>query len=148
MVLETNQFKKITETKTHLKQKVMIEQLKKSDSNVLAIEVIDGFTETDEKFCQKLFDEKLKQGYDKLNVLIKLDEMKLSKTNTKAFFEDILFTIRNYKKLGHLAIVGHSNILKAAVPIDGWFFERLNNGGEERYFDKSNLNEAFKFVNQ
>jgi len=33
----------------------MIEQIKTYDNNVLAIEVIDGFTETDEKLCQKLF---------------------------------------------------------------------------------------------
>ncbi len=33
----------------------MIEKLMESKGNVLAIEVIDGFTETDEKLCQKFF---------------------------------------------------------------------------------------------
>ncbi len=33
----------------------MIEQLITSKKNILAIEVIDGFTETDEKLCQKFF---------------------------------------------------------------------------------------------
>jgi len=36
----------------------MIEQIKTLENNVLAIQVIDGFTGTDEKFCQKFFAEK------------------------------------------------------------------------------------------
>ena len=48
--------------------------------------------------------------------------MKVSHSETKAFFEDTLWAIRNYKKLGHLAIVAHSNIIKALVPIDNLFF--------------------------
>jgi len=41
----------------------MIEQLKTFDNNTLAIEVIDGFTETDKKLCQKWFEEKRVQGF-------------------------------------------------------------------------------------
>ena len=41
----------------------MIKQIKSFENNVLAIEVIDGFTETDEKLCQKFFEEKLALGY-------------------------------------------------------------------------------------
>ena len=125
----------------------MLEHLKKFKNAVLAVEVIDGFTEADGKICQKFFDEKIKQGFDKVNVLVKLDEMKISKSETKAFFEDIIWEIRNYKNLGHLAIVAHSKIVKALVPIDNLFFERANKGRQERYFDISQLNEAFEFVN-
>jgi len=125
----------------------MIEQLKTFDNNVLAIEVIDVFTETDEKFCQKFFNQKVAQGFESINVLVKLDEMKISHTSTKAFFEDIIWALRNYKKLGHLAIVAHSNVLKALVPIDNLFFARASKGRQERYFDVSQLDEAFNFVN-
>ncbi len=125
----------------------MIEQLEKFDNNVLAIEVIDGFTETDEKLCQKLFDKKLEQGFDQINVLVKLDEMKVSNSSTKAFFEDTLWSLRNYKKLGHLAIVAHTNILKALIPIDNIFFARASKGRQERYFDVSQMDEANAFVN-
>jgi len=124
----------------------MVEQIKTFDKNILAIEVIDGFTETDEKFCQKLFDKKIKEGYEKINILVKLDEMKISHSSTKAFFEDAVWVFRNYKKLGHLAIVAHSNILKATVPIDNLFFRRASEGRLERYFDISQLEEAFQFV--
>jgi hypothetical protein len=124
----------------------MLEQLKTFKTNTLAFEVIDNFSETDEKFAQKLFKEKLAKGFKTVNVLIKIDEYKLSKTETKAFFEDIVFVLRNYKDMGHLAIVAHSKVLKALVPIDNLFFERASKGRKEQYFDVSQLDEAFEFV--
>lgn len=124
----------------------MIEQLKIFDNNVMAITVIDGFTETDAKYCQKLFNEKLEKGFEKINLLVKLDELKISHSSTKAFFEEIVIILRNYKALKNLAIVGHSNILKAYVPIDNLFFSRLSKGSEERYFDISQMEEAMTFV--
>ena len=137
-----------TQILNNYKIKTMIEQLKTFDRNVLAVEVIEGFTKKDEDFCQKLFNEKFEKGYDKVNLLVKLDEMKISKSSTKAFFEDTIFALRNFKKIGHLAIVAHTNIIKAAVPIDNFFFKRLSEGSEERYFDKSQLEEAYAFVNK
>jgi len=125
----------------------MIEQIKIFENNVLAIQVIDGFVETDVKLFQKFFNEKLERGFDKINVLVKLDEMKISNSSTKAFFEDTLWLLRNYKELDHLAIVAHSNILKALVPIDNFFFTRLSKGSQERYFDISQMNEALTFIN-
>jgi hypothetical protein len=125
----------------------MLEQLEKFDNAVLAVEVIDGFTKNDEEIFQKFFEQKIKQGFDHVNVLIKLDEMKISHSETKAFFEDLVWIIRKYKSLGNLAIVAHSKILKALVPIDNIFFERASKGRHERYFDVSQLDEAFEFVN-
>jgi len=125
----------------------MLEQIETFENNVLAVEVIDGFTEEDEFICRKFFEEKLKQGFDSVNVLIKLDEMKVSNSSVKAFMEDSLWTLRNYKKMGHLAIVAHSNTLKALVPIDSLFFSRASKGRLERYFDVSQMDEAMRFVN-
>jgi len=124
----------------------MIEQMKTFKGNTLAVEVIDGFTETDEKICQKFFQEKLDEGHDQVHVLVKLDELKISKSSIKAFMEDIIWALRNYKKLGHLAIVAHSNTLKALVPIDNLFFKRASKGRYERYYDVSQLEEAMDFV--
>ena len=124
----------------------MIEQIKIFDNNVLALTVIDGFTQTDVKYCQKLFDEKIEKGFEKINLLVKLDELKISHSKTKAFFEEIVIILRNYRSLKNLAIVGHSNILKSFVPIDNFFFSRLSKGSEERYFDISQMEEALAFV--
>jgi hypothetical protein len=124
----------------------MIEQIKKFQNNQLAIEVIDGFTETDEKICQKWFQQKLDEGYQQIHVLVKLDETKISHSSVKAFMEDSIWALRHYKQLGHLAIVAHSNVLKALVSIDNCFFQRASKGRLERYFDVSQLDEAFEFI--
>lgn len=121
----------------------MIEQIKTFETNIL---VIENFSETDEKLCQKFFKKKLEQGYDQINLLVKVDEYKVSHTSAKAFFEDIVFLLRNFKHLGHLAIVAHSNVVKALVPIDNLFFQRASKGREERYFDISQMEQALKFV--
>ena len=125
----------------------MVEQLEVFNNNVLALTVIDGFTEEDEKICQKFFNKKLEQGFETVNVLVKLDELKISHSSAKAFFEDTVWALRNYRKLGHLAIVAHSKVLKALVPIDNLFFERASKGRQERYFDVSQMEEAMDFVN-
>ena len=124
----------------------MIEQIKTYENNTLTLEVIDSFTKVDEKYCQKLFEQKREQGFNQINMLIKLDEMKISKTSIKVFFEDIVYVLRNYKHLGYLAIVAHSNILKVLVPIDNLFFARASKGRLERYFDISQMDEAIEFV--
>lgn len=124
----------------------MIEQIQTTKKNILAIEIIDGFTEADEKLCQKLFQEKLDMGYSHVNVLIKLDEFRISHSSVKAFMQDTIWALRNYKNIGHLAIVAHSNVLKALVPIDNIFFKRAAEGRLERYFDISQMKEALEFV--
>lgn len=124
----------------------MIEQMKTFKGNTLAIEVIDGFTETDEKLCQKFFNEKLDEGHEQVHVLVKLDELKISNSSIKAFMEDMIWVLRNYKRLGHLAIVAHSKTLKALVPIDNLFFQRASKGRYERYYDISQIDEAMDFV--
>lgn len=124
----------------------MIEQIKNYQDNHLAIEVIDGFTNTDEKLCQKLFFEKTNQGHDIIHILVKLDELNIEHSAVKSFFEDTIFLLRHYKQIGHLAIVAHSKILKTTVPIDNLFFERSSKGRYERYFDISKIDDAFKFI--
>ena len=126
----------------------MIEQLKIFEDNRLAIEVIDGFTENDEKLCQKFFQEKIDKGFNTVHLLVKLDELKIEKSSTKAFFEDIVWTLRNYKSIGHLAIVAHSKVLKALVPIDNLFFQRASVGRYELYFDVSQIDDAFLFISK
>ncbi len=124
----------------------MIEQFKVYDTNVLVLEVKDGFKEVDEQLFEKLVKDKLNQGHDIVHVLVKMDKMKISQTSIKAFFEDIVWWLRNFNHVGHLAVVAHSNIIKALIPIDKLFFERASKGRIERYFDISQLDEALEFV--
>jgi len=124
----------------------MIIQLETNELPVLMIEVVDGLTESDEQLCQKLFLAKLEEGHENVHMLVKLDEAKLTHSSAKAFFEDLLFVIRQYKKMGNIAVVAHSRMLKTLVPIDNFFFERASQGYQERYFDASQMDEAKAFV--
>jgi hypothetical protein len=124
----------------------MIHEIQTSKVNVLAFEVVDNFAEEDEKQFETLFQKRLDLGYHQINVLVKLDELKLSHIHAKAFMEDMIWLMRNYKKMGHLAIVAHSKIIKAMVPIDKLFFERASEGRLERYFDVSQMDDALAFV--
>ena len=117
----------------------MIEQIKTFTGNSIAIEAIESFTETDVKLMHKFFEEKLSRGFKHVNVLIKLDEIKINQINTKAFFEHMLWVLRNLGNVGNLVIVAHSNILKTMIPIDNLFFESIKRGFEEKYFDESGL---------
>lgn len=124
----------------------MIEQIKTFEGNALAIEVIDGFSKTDEKLLEKFFEEKFKDNAAPINLLVQLDEVKVSKSSLKAFMEEVIWLLRNYKHMGNIAVVAHTKILKALVPIDNFFFERLQKGYHERYFDLSQIDEAFEFI--
>lgn len=124
----------------------MIQQIKSFKGNALAFEIIDGFTETDERLAQKFFQEKIDLGFEQINVLIKIDELKVDKVNINSFMEDILWLVRNYKKMGHIAIVAHSKIIKAFVPIDNLFFERASKNRIEKYFDAADLDKALAFI--
>lgn len=124
----------------------MVQQFKKFDNNVLALLIARGFTKVDEKFCQKLFENILDMSLDQVNVFIKIDEINLRQSSVKALFEDMAYTLKNYKSLRHIAIVAHSKILKSLVPVDALFFENTNKGRSERYYDISQINEAFEFV--
>ncbi len=124
----------------------MIEQIRKFDKNIMAFEAIESFTKADVQIAHKLFEKKLSEGFPHIDVLVKLDELKIGKVETKAFFEDVLWILRNIESIGNIAIVAHSNILKALVPLDDFFFERLKKGFQERYFDVSQLDEAFYFI--
>jgi len=126
----------------------MVEQLEVFENNTLALEAYGGFTEVDEKYCQKLFSQKLDKGFDKVNILVKIDEVKITKSSLKALLEDMVWVLRNYKKMGRLAIVANSSITKKLVEIDNLFFANKKEGRIEKYFDISKIDDALEFVNQ
>ena len=54
----------------------MLEQIKTFDSNTVAFEIIDSFTETDEKLAQKLFKEKLSHNKKRILYTVLLLQLK------------------------------------------------------------------------
>ncbi|CAM1342363.1 SpoIIAA family protein [Tenacibaculum amylolyticum] len=120
----------------------MLIQLKTYSSNIIAIDVLESFTEVDEQYLRKLFKEKLEESYDKLNLLIKLDEGKIPEVHLNVFFEHLHFIANNVKHVHHLALVAHSKTVAHLVPL----IQKITHTGEKRYFDLSEIDEAFLFV--
>ncbi len=124
----------------------MIQILKTKRKYALAVNVVEGFTEEDERYCEELFEKKLKK-HERVNLLIKVDELKLRGSSVTAFWKDLKWILKNYKKIGHLAIVAHSKILKAWIKLDNLIFRNLKAGRHELYFDTSEMNLAMDFIN-
>ena len=124
----------------------MIEQLKVYDTSVMALEIVEGFTEVDYELVEKWANAKREQGFTKMNLLLKLDKLTISDTSLKAFLDQTLKLMKNFKQIGRIAVVAQSKILKKVVPIENFFLQTFNKGSEERYFDVEEIEKAFAFV--
>ena len=124
----------------------MLAQIKTFDKNVLAVEVINSYTETDLQFCYKLMQKKLDEGYSTLNFLIRIDELKLSHTNIKVIFEDMKLVFEEFKHFGNIAIVAHSKFIEMTNPLRTFLYERISGGKQVRYFDVNELDDALDWI--
>lgn len=125
----------------------MIKQLDDAAAHVIAIEIIDGYTHDDEKSLEKLFEQKLDNGIEKVNMLVKIDNLKLMKSSLKAMLEDGIYALRHLKYCGKIAIVGESRVEEFLTKADNVFFGNKKSGREERYFRLKDLTLAFDWVN-
>jgi len=125
----------------------MIKLLKTKKKYALALKVVDGFTLDDENYCELLFEEKLNKGNKQVNLLIQVDELRVTKSSMQAFVKDLFWILRKYKRIGHLAIVAHSKVIKAWIEADNLLFRNIKKGRHEIYFDVSQMKEAMAFVN-
>jgi len=124
----------------------MIQQLKEYDKAILAIKLKEGFTENDFNEIQKLAKAKREKGFDRANILIKLDELKITESSGKAILDQIGKVLINLREFGRIAVVGDSKLLEKLVAVDNFFLQKINKGSEEKYFDVSALDEALQFV--
>ena len=125
----------------------MIKQLNGTANHVIAIEIIDGYTHEDEKSLETLFEEKLNHGIDKVNMLVKIDNLSLMKSSLKAMLKDGVYAVKHLKYCGKIAIVGESKVEEFLTKTDNLFFGSSKAGREERYFQLRDLTLAFEWVN-
>ena len=124
----------------------MIHQLKEYNEAILAIELSEGFTEADFNEIQKLAAVKREKGFDKANILLKLDRINISESNGKAVLEQVVKIVKHLKEFNKIAVVGDSSALAKLVKVDNMFLQLFNKGSQEKYFDVENLDEALLFV--
>jgi len=125
----------------------MINYLDGTKDHVIAVEIGGGYSAEQEKSLEKLFEEKLGKGYDKINVLVKIDNMDLLKTSWKAAWHDGIYALKHIKNCGKIAVVGHNKLEAFGVKLDNAIFGSKKAGRVEKYFDVSEINKAFDFVN-
>lgn len=125
----------------------MIIQIQKFEKNAVALELFETFTEADALLIEHLFEEKLNQGYEHVNILIKVKDMSVLKNmDLKGFIQGELWGIRHMNKIGRCAVVSHSGIMESIVKIENKVLHFFNNALEEKYFDQTQLDEALKFI--
>lgn len=125
----------------------MINQINGAANHVIAIEIIDGYTHDDEKSLENLFEEKLDKGIEKVNMLVRVDNLSLMKSSLKAILSDGIYALKHLKYCGKIAIVGESNVEAFLTKADNLFFGSKTAGREERYFHLKDLTLAFEWVN-
>ena len=124
----------------------MIHQIKEYDQPILAIELIGGFTEYDFIEIEKLSKVKREKGFDKANILIKIEKLAISDSNAKAIMEQLIKILKNVKIFNRIAVVSDSQVLENLVKVDNLFLKLFNRDSEEKYFDKANLAKALTFI--
>ena len=124
----------------------MITKLHAKRDYVLAVEIANEYVHDDVEQCKKWFEEKMAQGHDRVNFLVKVDKLPLTHVSCRAFWEDGVYALRHINNLGHLAFVGHSKFEKILVGMDGAIFNRMKEGLVEQYFDVDDMDKAWAFV--
>jgi hypothetical protein len=125
----------------------MINQLKTFKQNALALEMQGTFTEADDLLIEQLFEAKLAEGFEHVNILIKVKDLSVLKDmNLKAFLQGELWGIKHFGKIGRCAVVSHSGMMETVVKIENKVLQLFNSALEEKYFDETQLDEALKFI--
>ena len=125
----------------------MLKQIKIFKENALALELVDTFTKADADLIKQLFEEKLDEGYEHVNILIKVKDMSVMKhMDLKGFLEGEIWGIKHFSKMGRCAVVAHSDLIKSVVKVENKALHLVNSAFEEKYFDTEQLDEGLKFI--
>ncbi|BEQ16164.1 STAS/SEC14 domain-containing protein [Desulfoferula mesophila] len=124
----------------------MFKVLEGGEGPVLAVEISGSYTVEDVKAFEKAAEARLAQGHPRLNILIKIDRMDWLKIKPQAFFQDAKYAMEHIKQMRHLAIVGDSKLEEVLVKLDNLIFGREKQELIEKYFDVSDLDQAWEFV--
>ncbi len=124
----------------------MFKILDGSGDGVLAVELVDSYTKDDVEGLKKTCNDELAKGNSKLNILIKIDKLELHRITPAAFVDDCRYALGHMKQMRNLAIVGHSELEKVLVTTDSKIFGRPEDDLVEKYFDVSEIDKAWEFV--
>ena len=117
-----------------------------SEGDVLGVEVVGGYMKKDVEELKKICDEKIAEGHDRLNFLMKIDQLDFGKSELGAFYEDSKYALSHMKNLRHIAVVGNSRLEKILIELDNRLLGKPKKELIEKYFDVADMDKAWDFV--
>ena len=124
----------------------MYQVLEGSEGNVVGVEISGEYTKEDVKELEKIFEGKVAEGYDRLNLLFKIDNLNIGKIHLNAFIEDSKYALKHMDQMRHLAVVGDSKLEKVLVELDNKLFGKKKEELIEKYFNVADIDKAWEFV--
>ena len=126
----------------------MIRFIEGTIDNVMALEIIGKYEVADEKAIEQKFEECLDKGFEKVNLLVKIDSLKIVGSSMKAMWDDGIYAIKHIKHCGRIAVVGDSKVEGFLVKMDNTMFGSKKAGRIEKYFFTDEMDKAMDFVNE
>ena len=124
----------------------MCQVLDGSEGNVVGVEISGEYTKEDVEELEKIFEGKVAEGYDRLNLLFKIDNLNIGKIHVNAFIEDSKYALKHMDQMRHLAIVGDSKLEKVLIELDNKLFGKKKEELIEKYFNVADIDKAWEFV--
>ncbi len=124
----------------------MFQVLEESEGNVLGVEISGEYTKEDVEELKKIFEGKIAEGHDRVNILFKIDNLNLGKIHVNAFIDDSMYALKHLDQLRHIAVVGDSKLEKVLVELDNKLFGKKKQELIEKYFDVADIDKAWEFV--
>ena len=124
----------------------MYQVLDGSEGNVVGVEISGEYTKEDVEELEKIFEGKIAEGYDRLNLLFKIDNLDIGKIHLNAFIEDSKYALKHMDQMRHLAIVGDSKLEKVLIELDNKLFGKKKEELIEKYFNVADIDKAWEFV--
>ncbi len=124
----------------------MFQILDGSEGNVVGVEISGEYTKKDVEELEKIFEGKVAEGHERLNLLFKIDNLNLGKIHVSAFIEDSKYALKHMDQMRHLAVVGDSKLEKVLVELDNKLFGKKKEELIEKYFNVADIDKAWEFV--
>ncbi|MBU1154254.1 MAG: STAS/SEC14 domain-containing protein [Proteobacteria bacterium] len=124
----------------------MFKVMPESGDRVLAVEVLRTYSKKDVEAFDQILDQWLAQAGGRLNMLIRLDRLDLSKVPLENYIEDCRRTLHRRDNLERIAVVGDSQMAQSLVTMDNLIMANAKRGITERYFNVEELELAWAFV--
>jgi len=124
----------------------MFQVLEGSEGNVVGVEISGEYTKEDVEELKKIFEGKIAEGHDRVNILFKIDNLDIGKIHVSAFIDDSMYALKHLDQLRHIAVVGDSKLEKALVELDNKLFGKKKEELIEKYFNVADIDKAWEFI--